>query len=120
MCLVYPLLWNWLNTEEKHLCPVQVNLGPHDGYFYVRMQNGASWYSLPEDLRKRVDDSVKRVWLGSGDAYVIEKKDGKYLWDLAGCYPSLDDAMLAHADGGVEVRLPPLQANSWRGHGSGC
>ncbi|MBE3042614.1 hypothetical protein IMZ48_08565 [Candidatus Bathyarchaeota archaeon] len=55
-------------------------------------------------LSHLMDGSVKRLWLGCGK-YVIQKKSGKLVWYLQGCYKKLDNRIREYDREGVEVEV---------------
>jgi hypothetical protein len=79
---VYPSLEKLFAKSSWRGCPTVVSLGDK-GYYFIRVGN-AYYYSLPSSITGAVKDwtQVRRLWLGHEDAYVLEKFDGSYSWNL--------------------------------------
>ncbi|KAI5456471.1 hypothetical protein BGZ63DRAFT_396743 [Mariannaea sp. PMI_226] len=100
----YPDLWyspSWYseNLGMKDLAvgclrPSHLSLG-NNGCFYARNNTGQWSYSLPKTILDQAGDfeHVRRLWLGANDAYIIEKDDSSWVWNLYGQYQGLSDCI---------------------------
>lgn len=102
----YPAFASWLERECEYECPAHVSLGAN-GLFYARMKKGNYNYNLPSELINRLEslDNVRRVWLGFGNTYVVQKVADEWIWNLNGCYVGLEpDMREGKASSGIKVR----------------
>ncbi|KAJ8131809.1 hypothetical protein O1611_g1810 [Lasiodiplodia mahajangana] len=87
----YPGLYAWIEPILfKHCCPTQVTLGP-DGTYFVRIGSQCA-YNLPSTFKAEEANfhEIRRLWLGFGGAYVIERVSGSKRINLKGHYKGLE------------------------------
>ncbi|KAI0533321.1 P-loop containing nucleoside triphosphate hydrolase protein [Xylaria digitata] len=86
----YPRLYEWLENRTRPIQPTQFTLGPNGTFFVVFGLE--RFYYLPKAIKQEVDiTNVRKLWLGFGGAYVIERLGGGKRWDLKGHYRGLSE-----------------------------
>ncbi|KAF7547861.1 hypothetical protein G7Z17_g7435 [Cylindrodendrum hubeiense] len=79
------------DVERPDILSLGVN-----GHYFIRAENGEEKWDLPADVSKKLFakptsiSPVASVWLGCGDAFVAQRKDGTKVVELNGQYPGLE------------------------------
>ncbi|KAI8948672.1 hypothetical protein F4801DRAFT_556163 [Xylaria longipes] len=99
----YPRLYKWFEKTKAYGCPTQVMLGP-ERTFFVRV--GSHWHCHFRGQWAKGEDfkMVRKVWLGFGDAYVIERFDGSKTYNLHGYYGNLEKRIHQGIHGCKEIK----------------
>jgi hypothetical protein len=93
---MYPQLFSTLEglrhrdgmEHTRTIKPVNhLSLGPSP-HFFLNYE-GTLYWNLPFSLKEEYRSDMSRVWLGSGQSWVIEYKRGAWKWLLGGNYPKL-------------------------------
>ncbi|KAJ4323096.1 hypothetical protein N0V84_004496 [Fusarium piperis] len=103
--------------------PAFLCFGPY-GTFYIRSEDGAEKWSLPADTVRdalqvtpgAAQSGASSLWLGAGDSWVVQYRDGSFRFDLRGRYAALERALRQAQEEGVRISglaLNPLDAYSY-------
>lgn len=83
-------------------------LGPRQSFF-VRIRSGFCGSFNDQRLKQPDLKMVRKVWLGFGKSYIVERFDGSLRWNFHGYYGKLKEHIKEgiHGCKKIEVNLPP-------------